>query len=127
MRPTVLELLASVRWTLAERIAPTLSDPLAQSYGRSIMATLAGIEVRLRNEGAVVTEEVADLRELLGRGADLVQPADLEAAAAEVDFLRNELIDVIRSGEGDRDAIHRYYARQLERDARLAGPVGDFY
>lgn len=139
MRPSVLELVASIRWTFGEHIAPTLEDALTQSYGRGIVSALTTIETRLRNEGQVLVEQIEDLRSLLrsqqGRAptdvAALIEAAlgddglparylDVDRATDEANTLSGALVALIAAlpTEG-RDEIRSFLTRQLAREERL--------
>ena len=38
MKPSALQIVNSIRWSFEQAIVPELSDPLTQSYARSIMS-----------------------------------------------------------------------------------------
>jgi hypothetical protein len=124
MRLTVEELLRSVRWTLAERIAPSLADPLTQSYLRSVDALLVQIERRIAHEPAALRAEIEDLSRLLERiGAELPAVGPPRAATVhelnvEALRLRGELVRVMPSLRDDaREQVRAYLGRQIAREA----------
>jgi hypothetical protein len=55
-------LVDSIRWTFDTYLLPTLTDPLAQSYGRTVSVLLAQAQARLREEPRALAEELRDLR-----------------------------------------------------------------
>jgi hypothetical protein len=121
---TVEELLRSVRWTLAERIAPSPADPLTTSYLRAVDALLAQVERRLANEPAALLAEIEDLRCVLGRiGAG--QPALAQASVttvhelnAEALRLRGALVRAMPSLQAvAREEVRAYLGRQIAREA----------
>src|SRR4051794_29332089 len=143
MTPSALQIVNSIRWSFEQAIVPELSDPLTQSYARSIMAALDVLEVRLPIEGQLLLEEAADLREVLRSvrpvlpddvaaaiddaleaTADPVAPFDLQGATARADRLRSAAAAVIASQPHDDGGVLRaYLGRQLERERRLQPAV----
>lgn len=139
MRPRVDELLPAIRWTFEHRVVPSLDDPLAQSYARTISVLLEQVQARLRYEGATLDADNRDLRALLDSlresvdsplreeiesalerpGHDEAEYRDVRALVDEAARLRSVLNRAIRQLPSPRRTeIRAYLARQVERGAR---------
>ena len=116
MQLTVEELLGSIRWTLNQRVAPTIEDSLARRYLQSIDALLGHIERRLRHEPAALIEEIADLRQLLGQAPE--EPRATEDLGEQAIRLREQLVKAMPDLRNTLpNALNGYLRRQLAREA----------
>jgi hypothetical protein len=137
MEPGLAELLASIRWSFEEKVAPHVTGELAQSYARSLAVLLGIAEARV-SELVARSEEVNDLRRTL----EALVPTLPGALAAEVStalaatsdlpvpdpaaitdaatMLRKLLVRCMReAGAGSAAPARAYLARQTRREAAL--------
>lgn len=71
MRPSAKQLIDGIDWSLQHRVVPVTDDKWAASTLRSVHCLLQHLSVRVEAEGALLHEDNADLRRVLGdvRGA----------------------------------------------------------
>ncbi|MGE0388019.1 MAG: hypothetical protein AB7Q97_25115 [Gammaproteobacteria bacterium] len=133
MRPRLDELIDAIRWTFAQHVVPTVEEPLARSYCKTIAALLDQAHARAVHEAAALLAERDELRALLEQAGAEAEPAgsaalarsaprdgehpDLPELNAQVAALRSALVAVQSRLTGPaRERLHAYFAHQLDRD-----------
>lgn len=124
------DLLRTIDATLAEKVAPSLSDLTGRSALATVRHLLNFVRVRIEQEGQVLVDEIAALHPLLASIADYHDNAGdaVEADALRVTLAAAPLPDITRyrslddlTGEAAvlREALHGALARlQALRETR---------
>jgi len=134
MRPTATELLQTIDATLDQKVEPSLSDVGGRSALATVRHLLNFVRVRIEREGQLLTNDVAELRNLLpemvdyfatrgeGGAAEAVRQALAKPGPQEPGryLSLDELAEV---AGGLREALHRALSRlQDMRDLRGGEP-----
>jgi hypothetical protein len=119
-RPTSAQLIDEVRRELSSTIAPQVTDPQAQGSLQMIDHILGTLAVRAEHEIAWMTEEIAEISQVVGRVA--AEPGSPPSVGSALDELRS-------SGDGSlllSDVTSRYAlaseALSLAIEATVATP-----
>jgi hypothetical protein len=123
MRPSLHELLDSIRWTFEQHLQPHLPEGVTQSYARTIVVLLEAAALRARYEPIDMLAETAQLETILKDAGRTLPPAGDADSMIDIEsrivLLRAMLIDLMRehSSFERADALH-YIRSQTDRESR---------
>jgi hypothetical protein len=125
MKPTAKQLVEGITWSLDTKVAPVVEDTWAQSTLRSVRCLLLHLSQRVEQEGQLLFDDNADLREVLRHVDDLL-PAGSDWRPVIDDVLSREwrpagAYPTVVSMTEENDALRSVVEGLLSGDARGDG------